>query len=88
MKISSILRSLGAVILAIPHSYASILFSDSVLLGLMLMLVTLLSPVVGLSGLFSLMVAILVSRMIGFESWESRSGIVSFNSLLIGLTMG
>jgi len=88
MKISSFFRSLGAVILAIPHSYASILFSDSVLLGLMLMLVTLLSPVVGLSGLFSLILAILVSRMIGFESWESRSGIVSFNSLLIGLTMG
>lgn len=88
MKLSDTLRSLGAFILAIPHSYASILFSDSVLLGLMLMLVTLLSPVVGLSGLFSLIMAIFVSRLIGFESWESRSGIASFNSLLIGLTMG
>ncbi|PKN72458.1 MAG: hypothetical protein CVU50_07500 [Candidatus Cloacimonetes bacterium HGW-Cloacimonetes-3] len=76
------------MVLAIPHSYASILFSDSILLGLMLLLVTLLSPIVGLSGLVSLVVAILVSRSMGFESWESRSGIAAFNSLIIGMAVG
>ncbi|MDD4310186.1 MAG: urea transporter, partial [Candidatus Cloacimonetes bacterium] len=83
-----IFRAFGAVTLAIPHGYASILFSDSILLGLMLMLVTLLSPVVGISGLLSLIVAILVSRSMGFESWESKSGIASFNSLVIGMGIG
>jgi murein DD-endopeptidase MepM/ murein hydrolase activator NlpD len=81
-------RAAGSVVLAIPHSYASILFSDSILLGLMLLLVTLLSPIVGLSGLVSLVVAILVSRSMGFESWESKSGIAAFNSLVIGMAVG
>lgn len=81
-------KALGSVILAIPHSYASILFSDSILLGLMLLLVTLLSPIVGFSGLVSLLVALLVSRSVGFESWESRSGIAAFNSLIIGMAVG
>lgn len=83
-----VIKAIGNVVLAIPHSYASILFSDSVLLGLMLLLVTLLSPVVGITGLISLMVAILVSRSMGFESWESKSGIASFNSLVIGMAVG
>lgn len=88
MKAGETFKSIGSVILAIPHSYASILFSDSVLLGLMLLLVTLLSPIVGVSGLISLIVAILMSRLLGFESWESRSGITAFNSLLTGMTLG
>ena len=87
-RIVPTLRAVGSVILAIPHSYASILFSDSILLGLMLFLVTLLSPIVGISGLVSLLVALLVSRSVGFESWESRSGIAAFNSLIIGMAVG
>lgn len=82
------IRAVGSLILAIPHSYASMLFSDSILLGLMLLLVTLLSPIVGLSGLLSLIAAILVSRSMGFESWESKSGIAAFNSLIIGMAVG
>jgi len=88
MKFGNLFKSFGAIVLAIPHSYASILFSDSVLLGLMLLLVTMLSPVVGVSGLISLIVAIVVSRSMGFESWESKSGIAAFNSLVIGMAVG
>lgn len=87
-RLMPVFRAFGGVVLAIPHGYASILFSDSALLGLMLMLVTLLSPVVGITGLLSLLVSILVSRSMGFESWESRSGIASFNSLVIGMAIG
>lgn len=83
-----VFKALGSIMLAIPHAYASILFSDSILLGLMLLCVTMLSPVVGLSGLLSLIVAIVVSRSLGFESWESRSGIAAFNSLVIGMAVG
>ncbi len=88
MRLGNFFKGFGAIVLAIPHSYASILFSDSVLLGLMLLLVSMLSPVVGVSGLVSLIVAIVVSRCVGFESWESRSGIASFNSLVIGMAVG
>ncbi len=88
MNWSRFFRSVGSVFLAIPDSYATILFSDSVLLGLMLLTITLLSPVVGLSGLFSLIVAILAARILGFEHWESSSGITAFNSLLAGMMVG
>jgi len=78
----------GSAMLAIPHAYAAILFSDSILLGLMLLCVTMLSPVVGGSGLVSLILAIVASRMLGFESWDSRSGITAFNSLVVGMAVG
>ena len=88
MNWSRFFRSVGSVFLAIPDSYATVLFSDSVCLGLMLLTITLLSPVVGLSGLFSLIVAILAVRILGFEHWESKSGITAFNSLLTGMMVG
>ncbi|MDP2173791.1 MAG: urea transporter [Candidatus Cloacimonadaceae bacterium] len=73
---------------AIPHSYATILFSDNLWLGLILMLLTMLSPIVGLSGLAGLVIALLANRAVGFEGWDSGSGINSFNSLLIALAIG
>lgn len=78
----------GNLILAIPHSYACTLFSDSVLLGLILLLVTFSSPIVGLSGMLGLLTALLFSRILGWESWESRSGVAAFNSLIISLALG
>jgi len=82
------LSQAGNYILAIPHSYASTIFSDSILLGLILLLVTFLSPMVGLSGLLGLLVALLVSRLLGWESWNSRSGVAGFNSLIVCLALG
>ncbi len=73
--------------LAIPDSFATFCFRIR-LLGLMLLTITLLSPIVGLSGLFSLIVAILAVRILGFEHWESKSGITAFNSLLTGMMVG
>lgn len=73
---------------AIPHSYATIMFSDNLWLGLALLALTLVAPIVGLAGLLGLLVALVVTRLTGFEDWQSGSGVLAFNSLLISLTIG
>lgn len=73
---------------AIPHAYATVMFSESLGVGLALMLLTMAVPLVGAAGLFALCVALLGSRLLGFEGWESASGVMAFNSLLVGLTLG
>jgi urea transporter len=85
---SKIAAALWPFLKAIPHSYATILFSDNLWLGLGLLLLTMVSPIVGLSGLFGLLVALLLTRITGFEDWHSSSGVLAFNSLLIALTIG
>lgn len=79
---------LAAFVQAIPNAYATVLFSDSLGIGLALMLLTFASPIVGLAGATALLCAMLASRSLGFEAWDSASGVLSFNSLLIGLAIG
>jgi hypothetical protein len=64
------------------------MFSDSMVVGLSMLVLTMVMPIVGLSGLLGLLVALLASRLTGFEGWDSKSGVLGFNSLLIGLTIG
>lgn len=80
--------NLLAFLKAIPNTYSTTLFSDSISIGLALMALTLVSPIVGLSGLLALLIAMLATRSLGFEAWDSSSGVLSFNSLLIGLAVG
>lgn len=77
-----------AFLRAIPHSYSTILFSDNLWMGAALLVFTLVSPYVGLSGLLGLMIALLASRLAGFEDWGSDSGVLAFNSLLVSLALG
>jgi len=80
--------SLAAFVISIPNSYSIILFSDSTLLGLMLLAVSFFSPMLGLTGLLGLLTAMALGRIAGFEPWESRSGILGFNSLILSLAVG
>jgi len=73
---------------SIPHAYATAMFSDSLWVGLAMLLLTLVSPIVGGAGLLGLLAGLLSARILGFEGWDSSSGIMSFNSLLIGLAVG
>ncbi|MBM4403446.1 MAG: urea transporter [Candidatus Cloacimonetes bacterium] len=77
------MRAFGKAVMSIPHAYATILFSDNIWLGLLLLCLSMVSPIVGLAGLAGVIVAILFSRVIGYENWDSASGVLSFNSLLI-----
>lgn len=80
-------HNLIAFVKAIPNSYSTIMFSESRGVGLALLALTLISPIVGLSGLLGLILGLLVSRILGFEGWDSSSGVLGFNSLLISLAI-
>lgn len=80
--------NLIAFLTAIPNAYSTTLFSDSMGIGLALMALTFVSPIVGLAGILGLVTALLASRALGFEAWDSKSGVLSFNSMLIGLAIG
>lgn len=80
--------NLRAFLKAIPNAYSTTLFSDSMGIGLALMALTFVSPIVGLAGILGLLIAMLASRALGFEGWDSKSGVLSFNSMLIGLAIG
>ncbi|MCB5265616.1 MAG: urea transporter [Candidatus Cloacimonetes bacterium] len=73
---------------AIPNAYATILFSDSLWIGLGLMALTFVSPIIALAGAFALLCALLASRLLGYEGWDSTQGVLAFNSLLVGLAIG
>ncbi len=85
---SSFLKGLKSYILSISHAYAVVLFAESRWLGLLLLIATMLSPIVGLSGLLGVLSALLISRIAGFDVWDSKSGILAFNSLLVCLAFG
>jgi len=85
---SSMLRGLKSYILSISHAYTVVLFAESRWLGLMLLIATMLSPIVGLSGLIGVLSVLLISRLAGFDVWDSKSGILAFNSLLVCLAFG
>ena len=73
---------------SIPHAYATVMFSDNLWVGLAMLLLTLVSPIVGMAGLLGLLAGLLSARILGFEGWDSSSGVMAFNSLLIGLAIG
>jgi hypothetical protein len=85
---SSILRGLKSYILSISHAYTVVLFAESRWLGLLLLIATMLSPIVGLSGLIGVLSVLLISRLTGFDVWDSKSGVLAFNSLLVCLAFG
>lgn len=81
------LKNLVCLLKAIPHSYATVMFSDNLGVGIALLGLTFVSPIIGLSGLIGLLCALLLSRLLGYEAWDSSSGVMAFNSLLISLAI-
>ncbi|MBN2828694.1 MAG: urea transporter [Candidatus Cloacimonetes bacterium] len=85
MKVHNKLTAFGNAIL---NCYSTILFSNEKYVGLLILLSTMLEPKTGLTGLFGAIIAIFFARIFRFDSWESISGIMGFNSLLVSLGFG
>ena len=69
------------------NSYSIILFSHTKILALLLLFVTFMSPKIGFCGLaFVLCFHFLLVRL-GYDKTQIRSGLLGFNSLLIGLSI-
>ncbi len=54
-------------------------------MGLLLLLATFNSPLVGASGLFAVIVTLGFVRLTSFDVWDGKSGVLAFNSLLVVL---
>ena len=83
------MRGLKPVITSILNSYSGILFLPHPLAGLgILILLTLLSPNLGLSGLICVLSAYLAARFLGLREDFLRLDFYIYNPLLVGLSIG
>ena len=70
------------------RSYAQVLFSRSRRVGALLLLGTMLVPRVGLSGLATGLLALVVARLLGLPGTQRTEGLYTYNAVLIGLGVG
>ena len=82
-------KNLSETILpAVLNSYSVIFFFNNRVLALILFSVTCFNIVAGISGLISVIVAVLVANSMGFDKNILRQGVYSFNALLTGICIG
>lgn len=70
---------------ALLRSYAQIFFGRSLLVGLLLLLATAVSPRLLLMGCASVMLSLVVARLMHLPEEQQRSGLLGYNALLVGL---
>lgn len=80
--------SLQIIIESIINSYTIVFFSKNKIFGIILIAVSFISPVLGISGLISIIVTNLIAYWLGFNRQYTRDGLFGFNSLLVGLGIG
>ena len=85
-KYTGILREI--IVPATLNSYSIIFFFNNFLLAGFIMVVTFFNFFAGLSGLIAILVTVLTAYSMGFDKFKIKSGIYSFNGLLVGLGMG
>lgn len=85
MKIKSVLDNFW--IDSTLNSYSIILFSNNKILASILILVTFMTPKVGLIGLLFLLCFHSLLLLLGFHKEEIKSGVLGFNALLVGLSI-
>ncbi len=72
----------------ILNSYAILFFSQNSTLGGILLLVSFINPLAGMSGLCCVVFAAVVVKASGYQREHIQTGIYSFNNLLLGLAFG
>ena len=73
---------------AIINSYAILFFSQSQVLGILLLVVSFLNPTAGLAGLAGTCVALAITGFMGYDRASLKTGLYSFNALLLGIAFG
>ncbi|MFN8241637.1 MAG: urea transporter [Bacteroidales bacterium] len=76
------------IVPAVLNSYSVVFFFNNSVLALVLLVVTLFNLVAGISGLVSVICAVLVAYNLGFDRNLLKQGIYSFNALLAGISLG
>lgn len=72
----------------ILNSYAQIFFSLNKTLAIIIILVTFISPFLGICGLFAVVLTNLFAKLFHFNNLLIREGMYGFNALLLGLVLG
>ena len=69
-------------------SYSQIFFSDSRILGSLLLIVSFMDYWSGLFGALSVIVSLFFAHRLGFNKEQTEDGVFTYNSLLVGLGIG
>lgn len=70
------------------NSYAILFFSQNKIFGALLFLVSFFNFQAGLAGMFSVLGSLILVDVLGFNKEDIKSGLYSFNSLLLGIGFG
>lgn len=71
----------------IINSYGQIFFSNHRWFGVLLLLASFVNPGIGVCGLLSALIAVASADVMGFSKEQIASGLLSFNSILVGFTL-
>lgn len=72
---------------SILYSYAQILFSNRKWLGFIALIATLINPLVGLCGIYGLIISNSIALLLKFDKEKIKTGFYGFNGILFGLSI-
>ncbi len=73
---------------AVLNSYSEILFLENYVAGFVILLATFLNPNLGGAGIIAIISAYLFARFLGIGETFLKTGFYTYNSLLVGLSIG
>jgi urea transporter len=79
---------IGVILKGLIRSYSQIFFSTNYFFAGLLLLITFIDPSIGIAGLVSALVAVLLSFLINLEREAIIKGMYGFNALLVGFGLG
>ncbi|UOE51233.1 urea transporter [Mucilaginibacter sp. SMC90] len=82
------MKQIAAFIKPVLNSYSVLFFSQNRILGGILLLVSFFNPVSGFAGLCCVVISLLITKSLKLKAEDCRTGIYSFNSLLLGIAFG
>jgi urea transporter len=88
MKTEKIRKAFPHFIDSILNSYSQIFFSNNRVFAVILVAVSFIDLIAGISGLLAVLFTNATAYLIGFNRFNIRSGYYGFNSLLVGLGLG
>lgn len=81
-------KNLRTHIMGFINSYSMIFFSNSIVFAVLLLGVSFIDPIAGISGALAVITSNIFAQILGFNKKNIISGLYGFNSLLIGLGLG
>ena len=76
-------KAIFFIIQSVVNSYAILFFSQNKVLGLLLLVVSFFNPAAGTAGLLSVLFAVCLVSLMGYQRENMRMGFFSFNGLLL-----